>query len=211
MDISDTEDLGKHSKTSSSSVSAGFSSSSHYAINLFENVTIDELNDHVGMVGKHIQVYWDGDKVFYPAVVRGYVKESGVYLVVYDGDGDSAAQTAENLKSQPLNYVKVWRGDDEQYDIYRASTEPKSAYPKRKAAQNVTYNQQALERAALEQYRVAAGFAPRPSLLPGETREKKTKKSYMEMIMEVSLVLKISFFLLFLVSSTTYRLNIECC
>ena len=182
MDIESYDSAIVEMHTKSSSFEA--TSSTRYAINLFENVTSDELNDHDGMTGKRIQVYWDGDKVFYSAVIRGYVKESGAYVVVYDSDSATEIPVLEDLKSQPLNYVKVWRGDDDQYEIYRSTTE--SAHPKRKAAQNVTYNQQALERAAIDQYRLSAGLPP----LHKTSGDKKAKKRpYTEMILEVSLKL----------------------
>lgn len=76
-----------------------------------------ENHDFLGkeLIDKHIEIYWDGDDVYYPAYVKDYNEETGKHIVAYDSDGKSALYD-EDLKESKW---KIWVGTNEQYETYK--------------------------------------------------------------------------------------------
>jgi hypothetical protein len=69
----------------------------------------------MGIVGRIVSIWWDGDNVFYPGKVVGYQKNDGKHQVMYDND-DKGAVSKEKLSKQPW---KIWDGEEEEYAAYK--------------------------------------------------------------------------------------------
>jgi hypothetical protein len=63
------------------------------------------------LISKRISVYWDGDNVYYPCLVKKYISSSDKHMVVYENDF-SGKEYPENLRKQ---YWKIWTGSEEEY------------------------------------------------------------------------------------------------
>lgn len=56
------------------------------------------------LLGNRVEIYWDGDDVFYPAIVNGFNHNSSKHSVIYDND-DSGIIYEEDFSSNS----SVWR------------------------------------------------------------------------------------------------------
>lgn len=70
---------------------------SEEVIDTFTPPTDEERQWSVNLVGWRISIYWDGDDVFYPALVTKYDNESDKFLVLYEND-DTGIQYVEDLR-----------------------------------------------------------------------------------------------------------------
>ena len=80
----------------------------------FRDPTADELVATNELIGHRINIWWDGDFVFYPCKITGYQEEDNMHLVKYDND-DTGPMYPELLSKQPW---KIWNGTDEEFDAY---------------------------------------------------------------------------------------------
>lgn len=63
---------------------------------------------HRAPIGSHIEIFWDGDNVFYPGKVIRFEEATGTHIVVYDNDDE---EYSENLAASRWRYVRA-PGDD---------------------------------------------------------------------------------------------------
>ena len=70
--------------------------------------TSEEKQLGQGLVGSKIEIFWDGDNVYYPCVITGYEKDQGKYSVVYEGD-DTGDKYVEDLK---VSTWRIWGGSE---------------------------------------------------------------------------------------------------
>lgn len=56
------------------------------------------------LVGRRISVFWDGDQVFYPALVTRYDEAKEKFLILYEGD-EGGREYVEDLRNV------VWKID----------------------------------------------------------------------------------------------------
>lgn len=72
----------------------------------FRCPTFEERTNKADLIGRRIEIFWDGDNVYYPASVKSYDVETGVFHVKYENDpgGDDYE---ENLDSTNWN---IWDG-----------------------------------------------------------------------------------------------------
>jgi len=66
------------------------------------------------LIGRRVNIWWDGDQVFYPAKVVDFQDTDGAHLVKYDND-DEGAVCPEILNTQPW---QIWDGSDEEFEAY---------------------------------------------------------------------------------------------
>jgi hypothetical protein len=67
-----------------------------------------------GLIGRRVNIWWDGDNVFYPGKIVGYQSTDGAHQVKYDND-DEGPVCAEQLSKQPW---KLWSGTEADFDAY---------------------------------------------------------------------------------------------
>lgn len=82
--------------------------------NHFDKPSAVEINSGLELVGRKIAILWDGDKVFYPAVIARHDPSNGAFVVKYHND-ESDAEYLENLRK---TVWKIWRGTDEEFVAY---------------------------------------------------------------------------------------------
>eukprot|EP01037_Dinobryon_pediforme_P031836 gene31836-36509_t len=82
--------------------------------NHFDKPSTVEINSGFELVGRKIAILWDGDKVFYPAVIARHDPSNGAFVVKYHND-DSDAEYLENLRK---TVWKIWRGTDDEFVAY---------------------------------------------------------------------------------------------
>ena len=98
----------------------------------YRSIPAEEKPQHsAGLVGSHIEIYWDGDDAFYPGSVVGFNEETMCHQVVYEND--EGRVTDEDLLSNEWN---LWVGTDEEYELYMLTVRK---LPKRSCAADVTY------------------------------------------------------------------------
>lgn len=73
--------------------------------------TNEEKSQKQDLIGKKITIFWDGDDVYYPGVVKGYDEKDDKYSVLYDGDISGEVYTEDLVQSA----WKIWAGTDEEY------------------------------------------------------------------------------------------------
>lgn len=78
---------------------------------LYRVPTAEEKLQKHELVGRKISIFWDGDNVFYPGIIKGYDEKTDAFSVVYDEGGDEEAYT-EDLRTSTW---KIWSGSDEEY------------------------------------------------------------------------------------------------
>ena len=83
-------------------------------MDLFRDPTPDELISTIELIGHRINLWWDGDLIFYPGKITGYQEEDKMHLVKYDNDPTGPIYP-ELLTKQPW---KIWNGTDEEFDAY---------------------------------------------------------------------------------------------
>lgn len=71
--------------------------------------TSDEKSINDSLKGKIIEIYWDGDKTYYPCVITACKGGSSV-SVRYYGDGDEILD--EDLSASKW---RIWTGSDEEF------------------------------------------------------------------------------------------------
>ena len=81
---------------------------------LFCEPTAEQLTSTVGLTGKRISLWWDGDAVFFSAKVVDYEAAGNVHNVRYDND-DTYELYPETLSKQPW---KIWTGSEEEFRAY---------------------------------------------------------------------------------------------
>ena len=74
----------------------------------------EENNATRALVGRRISIYWDGDRVFFPAKVLDYRDSDGKHVVKYDNDADGDVYD-ELLRGQKW---RIWRGTDAEFDAF---------------------------------------------------------------------------------------------
>ena len=85
-------------------------------MNKFVEPSAAEKTATEGLVGRRVNIWWDGDQVFYPCKIVGYQKEDGKHQVKYDNDDDGPI-CSENL-STARHPWKIWDGDDQEFSAY---------------------------------------------------------------------------------------------
>lgn len=63
------------------------------------------------LIGQKITIFWDGDNVYYPAVIVNYNPEDDTFSVLYEND-ETKEIYKENLRT--ANW-KIWKGSNEEY------------------------------------------------------------------------------------------------
>jgi hypothetical protein len=58
----------------------------------------DEIRFQRELIGSKIEIYWDGDEIFYPALVTEFDESTGLHTVLYDNDDTNEAYK-EDLSS----------------------------------------------------------------------------------------------------------------
>lgn len=77
----------------------------------FTDPTPEEVSSGPTLIGNIINIFWDGDNVFYPAKVIRYDQGANTYWVLYENDA-TGQEYEENLsKSQ----WKIWRSTEEEF------------------------------------------------------------------------------------------------
>lgn len=66
----------------------------------------DEKRFQRELIGSKIEIYWDGDDIFYPALVTEFNDITGLHTVLYDND-DTNETYVEDLSSS------IWKLFDE--------------------------------------------------------------------------------------------------
>lgn len=69
------------------------------------------------LVGKKVAIYWDGDKVYYPATLTSYNENTQKFCVEYEEDSTNEKYD-EDLKSSGW---KIWGGTEAEYAAERAN------------------------------------------------------------------------------------------
>lgn len=77
----------------------------------YREPTEDEKVLGEGLVGSQIEIYWDGDFVFYPCKVTKYDATNSKYSVIYEND-DTGVEYIEDLDSSQW---RIWDGSEEDY------------------------------------------------------------------------------------------------
>ena len=80
----------------------------------FIDPTPEEQEATHGLIGRRINIWWDGDQVFYPGKIVGYQDADNMHQLKYDNDDEGPVCT-EQLSKQPW---KIWNGNDEEFDAY---------------------------------------------------------------------------------------------
>ena len=71
---------------------------------MFREPTLEEKSKLIIKSGSRVEIFWDGDYVFYPAVVVKYDVAGGKHTVVYDND-DTGEEYSEDLKT---TLFRIW-------------------------------------------------------------------------------------------------------
>eukprot|EP01041_Mallomonas_annulata_P003345 gene3345-6619_t len=95
----------------------------------YQKPSIDERSLGQNLAGRHIDIFWDGDNVYYPATIIGYSSEKKLYTVRYDEGDEEFEEDLANIE------WRLWNGTEEEYHALKAAqvTEQKE---KEKAAKN---------------------------------------------------------------------------
>jgi hypothetical protein len=73
--------------------------------------TEEEKRQGAGLSGSKIAIWWDGDSMFYPCVVKSYDEKSGKFSVLYEED-NTGEQYEEDLNTSTW---KIWAGTEQEY------------------------------------------------------------------------------------------------
>lgn len=65
-----------------------------------------------GLVGAQIEIYWDGDLVYYPCKVSRYDAATNKFWVLYEND-ESGAEYEEDLANSKW---RIWAGTEEEFN-----------------------------------------------------------------------------------------------
>lgn len=84
-------------------------------VDKYRNPEPDEIKTRLP-VGTRLNIYWNGDKRYYPCKIVGFNdKKHHIYNVLYEED-DSGIQYNEDLNKSKF---KIWAGTDEEYEEER--------------------------------------------------------------------------------------------
>jgi hypothetical protein len=78
--------------------------------------TYEEVRAPDGLSGKRITIFWKGDNVYYPCLVKKYDAKKERHVVLYEND-ESGKEYLENLRKSGW---KIWRGTEQEYVEYIA-------------------------------------------------------------------------------------------
>ena len=69
---------------------------------IYRDPTTEEKGAGDSIKGCHIEIFWDGDNVYYPGRVLGYDPTTDKHIVLYDGEPEGS-EYLEDLRTS------VWR------------------------------------------------------------------------------------------------------
>ena len=90
----------------------------------FRDPSPEEAAATTALVGHRINIWWDGDNVFYPCKIVAFNEEDNKHSVRYDNDEEGAI-SPELLTAQPW---KIWDGSAEEFDAYNEAQQQVSMY-----------------------------------------------------------------------------------
>ena len=116
---------------------------------MFRDPTPTEKALSSDLIGKRVEIFWDGDNIFYSGRIKGYKSRNGTHAVLYDND-ETGKIYEENLRTS------VWRV----YEKIEKVKDPTTEEGGKRMFKNLQHLKQKQRRSSLEAF-VAKSKIPR--------------------------------------------------